>query len=75
MIILNCTDRLNRVGTGFTCLVSTRSLRHLTTGGMVSALREIGVPYKSVDRLTFLDILRSLSIPTSAVNGGSDYKG
>jgi len=75
MIILQCTDKLNRVGTGFTCLVSVRSLRHLTTGGMVSALRDLGVPYESVDRLTFLDILKGLSIPTSAVDGGSDYKG
>jgi len=73
MLILRCTDRLDEVGLGYTCMVGVRSLRHMTTPGMVDAMTAVGVPTKQVNSVGFYNILSSLSIPRSALRGDADY--
>ncbi|TDT66079.1 hypothetical protein EDF20_0883 [Frigoribacterium sp. PhB116] len=74
-MIVRCSEALDRVGTGFTCLVDVRTLRHLTSSGQVSSMQALGVPTKTLNRAAFVDMLRALSIPTTAVKPSSDYSG
>jgi hypothetical protein len=73
MLILRCSDSLPGVGTGFTCLVSVRTLKHLSTGGMVTASMSLGIPFRDLGRTAFLNVLASLSIPETAVAGLADF--
>ncbi|ROS61808.1 hypothetical protein EDF38_0906 [Frigoribacterium sp. PhB160] len=75
MIIVTCNETLDRVGVGFTCVVGVRTLKHLTSTGQVSALQLLGAPRKTLNRVAFVDMLRALSIPTTAVAPGSNYSG
>jgi hypothetical protein len=73
LLILRCTDTLPGVGLGYTCMVGVRSLRHMTSPGMVDAMTAVGVPSKQLNSVGFYNVLSSLSIPASAVTGGADY--
>jgi len=73
VVVLRCSQALPGVGVGFMAVLGVRSLRHLTSGDMVSAIRAVGVPSYDVGASVFLDVLEAFSIPRSALAGGADY--
>jgi hypothetical protein len=75
MLIIRCSEALSGTGPGYTCLVGVRTLKHLTTSGMVSSMQAVGVPYRDLNRTAFLNVLASLSIPESAAVGLADWSG
>jgi hypothetical protein len=75
MLIIRCSESLPNAGTGFTCLVGVRTLKHMTSSGMVSTMQALGVPYRDLNRTAFLNVLSSLSIPATVVAGSADWSG
>ncbi|MFZ6992356.1 M15 family metallopeptidase [Curtobacterium sp. RRHDQ66] len=73
MIILRSSQVLNEASAGYTALVGIRTLRHLSTGDQVDNCKSVGIPYYSVDRATFYDVINALSIPRAAITTGADY--
>lgn len=73
MLILRTSQALNEVAAGYTCLVGIRTLRHLMTAEQVDHCKAVGIPYYSVDRATFYDVINALSIPRAGITNGADY--
>ena len=73
IVLARCSESLPGVGAGFIAAIGIRSLRHLTSANMVTAMRVVGVPYYDLRADSFLGVLDACSIPRSALVGGVDY--
>jgi hypothetical protein len=74
MLILRTSQALTEAGVGYTALVGIRTLRHLSSAEQVDHCKSVGIPYYSVDRATFYDVINALSIPRAAITSGADYQ-
>ncbi|MCJ0699760.1 hypothetical protein FRIG_01225 [Frigoribacterium faeni] len=73
MLLLRCTDSLSGVGKGYTCVVDTRSLRHIASASQMNNLVAVGIPARNLNAVAFYEVLNGLGIPRAAVKKNADW--
>ncbi|TDT66080.1 M15 family metallopeptidase [Frigoribacterium sp. PhB116] len=73
VVLVRCTGSLPGVGAGFIATLGIRTMRHMSSTGMVNVMRALDVPYYELSSTAFLDAMDALAVPRSALVGNADY--